>query len=379
VITDLLQLKLHRLRVRLEAFDFKLRLDALSFAFYRADYYRYLADMIEGTQGAKSLLRIFQEDAVRDAGTAQGRLSARWAREFARGGHLGRAFEKTLPAADIAVIATAQEEGDEKALPQALKELADNTDLQRKAITIVISTMLASLLGLTGLLSMLFLMPAVMVPKIKDAFSMVPPEDWPITAARLFKFADAISASWIWILISLIALVSVCIWSLGTVTGPVRMFLNKYGMAWAMYRDFQSIRMLSSLATAINPQTSAKSLRDGLAMQLPGASRWKRFHLEQMLAYVDSGTDNSMIFTTGTLDRRTEWYLCKVVDARGIDDALGFAKSRLETQIIKKLTVQSLVISWVLILMAILASIGMMLWVYAALDALAAAQQNLFY
>jgi hypothetical protein len=68
-----------------------------------------------------------------------------------------------------------------------------------------------------------------------------------------------------------------------------------------------------------------------------------------------------------------------VVDARGIDDALGFAKSRLETQIIKKLTVQSLVISWVLILMAILASIGMMLWVYAALDALAAAQQNLFY
>jgi hypothetical protein len=29
--------------------------------------------------------------------------------------------------------------------------------------------------------------------------------------------------------------------------------------------------------------------------------------------------------------------------------------------------------------MAIVASIGMMLWVYAALDALTAAQQNLFY
>lgn len=380
MIPESLRLKAEELRSKIEAMDFRLRADALWFsAFGRADYYRFLADMIEGTQGTKPLIRIFQDDATRFAGAARGRLSARWARQFARGGNLARTFSKTLPAADIEVIATAQEQGDEDALQQALRELADNTDLQRKALSIVISTLLASLFSLVALLAMVLLTPGVMVPRLQSAFSLVPPEDWPAIAAKLFRFAEVIDASWLMISMLSIALVAGCFWSLGSLTGPARLFFDRYGLIWGMYRDFQSIRTLSSLATAVSQKTAAKGLREGLAMQVPGASRWKRHHLEQMLAYVDSGTDNSLIFTTGTLDTDTAWYLQDLIESRGMEDALAFVKTRLETRVIKKLSVQSLVISWVLILGVIAAATGLMLWIYAAIDALSAALQNQFY
>lgn len=379
MILETLRLRVRRVRSRLEGFDLPLRADGLMFSLFRADYYRFLADMIEGTQGSKPLSRIFQDDAARFAGVARGRLSARWAHQFARGGSLGRTFNKTLPAADVAVIETAQQQGDEDALSRALKEMAANTDLQRKALSIVIGTMLASVGSLAALVAMVLCTPGFMVPKIKDAFSLLSPEDWPLTAARLFHFADVINASWLWILIVVVAAASACIWSLGNLTGPTRLILDRYGLIWGMYRDFQSIRTLSSLATAINQKTAAKGLREALAMQLPGASRWKRFHLEQMLAFVDSGIDNSMIFTTGTLDQNTTWYLQDLIESRGMEDALAFVKTRLEERVIKKLSLQSLVLSWVLILSVIAAASGLMLWLYAAIDSLSSALQNQFY
>lgn len=376
---ETLALKARSVWLRLEKLDLQLRFDAIRFSFSRADYYRFLADMLEGTQGAKSLLRIFQDDSNRFAGTARGRLSERWARRFARGGNLGRTFNKTLPSQDVAVIETAQEQGDEEALIESLRELAANTDLQRKALGIVIATMLSSTIGLAVLMAMVLSTPGFIVPKLRDAFSLVPSEDWPITAARLFHFADFIAASWLWVVLCTLTLASVCYWSLGNLTGPLRLTLDKYGLIWGMYRDFQSIRTLSNLATAINQKTASKGLRESIAMQLPGASRWKRHHLEQMLAYVDTGADNALIFTTGTLDKKNEWYIQDLVDSRGLQDALMVVKTRLEERIIKKLTLQSLALSWVLIVVVIAAAIGLMLWIYAALDGLSAAQQNLFY
>lgn len=359
--------------------DLSLRLDALSFSFSRADYYRFLADMLEGTQGSKALIRIFQDDAERFAGSTRGRLSTHWAAQFARGGHLGRTFNKTLPAADVAVIETAQQQGDENALGQALLELAANADLQLKAVGIVLSTMLASLISLAALLAVLLATPILLVPKLQDAFSLLPQEDWPVIARRLFHFSDFIAAGWLWIIVGTIALVGTCIWSLGNLTGPVRLLFDKWGLLWGMHRDFESIRTLAGLATAIGQKTG-KGLREGLAMQLPGASRWKRYHLEQMLAYVDAGTkDISLIFTTGILDQATTWYLQDLIDSRGLEDALAFVKARLDERVIKKLTRQSLVLSWTLMLTTIAASIALMLWLYACIDSLTASMQTLYY
>lgn len=360
--------------------DLRLRLDALSFSFSRADYYRFLADMLEGTQGSKALIRIFQDDAERFAGSTRGRLSTRWAAQFARGGNLGRTFNKTLPAADVAVIETAQQQGDENALGQALLELAANADLQLKAVGIVLSTMLASLFSLAALLAVLLMTPTLLVPKLQNAFSLLPEENWPVIASRLFHFSDFIAAGWLWIVVGTIAVVSACIWSLSNLTGPIRLFFDKWGLIWGMHRDFESIRTLAGLATAIGQKTAAKGLREGLAMQLPGASRWKRYHLEQMLAYVDAGTkDTSLIFTTGTLDQEMTWYLQDLIDSRGLEDALAFVKARLDVRVIKKLTRQSLVLSWSLMLATIAASSALMLWLYACIDSLSAALQTVYY
>ena len=60
-----------------------LRLDALRFRALRADYYEYLADLVEGTQGRKSLRDIFDDDAHRyGRRTVRGRLSRYWAAAY---------------------------------------------------------------------------------------------------------------------------------------------------------------------------------------------------------------------------------------------------------------------------------------------------------
>ena len=83
-----------------------LRLDALRFRALRADYYEYLADLVEGTQGRKSLRDIFDDDAHRyGRRTVRGRLSRYWAAAYLEaGGDLGVAWSGTLPAEECLVL-----------------------------------------------------------------------------------------------------------------------------------------------------------------------------------------------------------------------------------------------------------------------------------
>ena len=91
----------------------RLRWDALRFRAQRADYYDYLADVVEGTQGRKSLRDIFEDDARRyGPDTVRGRLCLHWAGAYLdAGGDLGVAWSETLPHNECRLLSCVQEEG----------------------------------------------------------------------------------------------------------------------------------------------------------------------------------------------------------------------------------------------------------------------------
>ncbi|MEC4242039.1 MULTISPECIES: hypothetical protein [Pseudomonas] len=353
------------------------KIAAFIFAGNRSDYYLYLADTIAGTLGRKSLVNIFDSDVVRYGKSARGKLSQHWSKQYTDGGgSLQKTFAGTLPDEDVAVLDTLLRSGGERALENALRDLAENSELLSKARMIIFVTMLASLVCLGMTMITVIAMPIYTVPKITEAFSMLPYEFYPKNAKDLVGFAEFVKSSTSMIVMVTVAVVAVIMWSLSFVTGKPRLYLDKYGIFWALYRDFQNIRFLSTLAALVREgDKTALNLKLAIEMQLKGASRWKKYHLDQILSYVSRGRVGPEIFTTGIMDQKMQWYIADLVESRGLSEALQVVKERLKDRVLKRITKQAAILAWSLMISAILVSGYLMMWHMTVIDDLRRALQ----
>lgn len=353
------------------------KIASLIFSAKRADYYRFLADMMEGTKGRVSIRDIFLGDARRYGTTARGKLSLYWARRFDEGGSLLRTFKGTLPAHEIAILDTLQKQSGEGALEDGLRDLASNTALVNSARTTLLTTMAASLVCISLVLAMVIAMPSFTVPQLVNAFNMLPADYMPNSANSLISFADYVSANWLMITLTIIGFIAACFWSMSNLTGHVRLFLDKYFIIWGIHRDFESVRFLSNLAAVLRKRGNKTiGLREAIAMQMAGASRWRSHHIHRMLEIIDGGETGAPVFNTGMLDQETAWYISDLISSRGLEDALQFVKERLETRVLARIKVQSSVLSWVLMIVAITISAYLMFWHVVAIDDMRIALQQ---
>lgn len=357
--------------------SFDLRIATFLFAGARADYYRYLADMLEGTRGRMSLKEIFLNDARRYGNSPRGKLSRHWANTFGLGGSFERTFRGTLPRQDIAVLGTLQQIGAEGALEDGLRDLADNTALVAQARGAALSAMAASLVCLGLVIALVLTMPAFTVPKIVNAFSMMPLSEFPQTALDLIDFADFVSANWLNICVATAVTVFLVVWSLTNMTGSLRAFCDRYLVIWGIHRDFESVRFLSVLAAMLRKRGNRSvGLRTAVVMQFDGASRWKKHHLTKMLNMIDTGDTGPALFNTGMVDRDTSFYIADLIYSRGIEDALQYVRSRLESRVMNRIKRQSMLLSWVLMMSSITLSALLMFWHMLAIDAMRTALQQ---
>jgi hypothetical protein len=353
------------------------KLASIQFASNRGDYYLYLADTIEATRGRKGLIDIFNSDVERYKKTARGKLSMHWARKFdTSGGNLKKTFAGTIPLEDAVILDTLQQAGGEKSLENALRDLADNSTLIAKARNILLATMASSLVVMLMTLLTVILMPMYTVPKITEIFSMLPFEDYPPKAAALVNFAAFVKNYALGLTAGFFALIVAVVISLPLITGPARKYFDKYGLVWGLYRDFQSIRFLSTLAALVRKSGNATTnLQEAIDMQKHGASRWKKYHLNKMGALIGRGVVGPELFATGIMDQKMEWYLADLIESRGIAEALQFVKDRLKERVIKRITVQSLFMAWTLMMGSMAASGYLLFWHMEAVDGLRRALQ----
>jgi len=355
----------------------KVKLWSLYFAPKRADYYRYLADMIKDTKGRSTLKEIFSQDAIRYGGSVRGLLSAHWANRFDQGGWLAHTFEGSIPAEDVAFLVTLQQAGGIGALEEGFRDLANNTALVNKARSVAIMTTIASVISLGMLVALVFAMPMITVPKIEEAFTMLPPDQYPAPAASLFAFSAFVSNYWALISVSIAAVAGSCWYSLSHLTGKPRDLLNRYGVIWGMYRDFQSIRFLSGLASIVRKRGNGSNLlREAIEMQSAGASPWKQDQVKAMLKIIDGGHVGAKVFSTGILEPEMEWFLSDMIRSRGMDEGLQFVRARLEERVINRIERKSVIFSWILMLSTICAAAYLMFWHFEAIDSMKSALQN---
>ncbi|MDH4602340.1 hypothetical protein JW321_06200 [Pseudomonas syringae pv. papulans] len=355
------------------------KLRSILFSSKRSDYYLYIADIIKSTKGQLNFKQIFINDAARYKGKSRGHLSAHWYQQFnSSGGNLKQTFSGTLPQEDVELLDALQRLGGLNALEGGFSDLAHNSGVVNKARTQLIATTFAAFAAMMVVVALVLIIPPFTVPTIRNSFSMIPDEDLPASARRLFGFSDFIDAYWFLIFATAVGIMGLCYWSFSNMTGKLRIFFDKYGFAWSMYRDFQSLRFITSLGSMTKPRGNVTmGLLDAIKLQLRGASRWKRYHVNQMVAMVQGGNASSDIFATGMVDVETYFYLDDLTRSRGFDDALQYVRTRIESRVLKRIQVQSQILSWVLMMTAISVSSYIMLWHYQVIEDLRMSMQML--
>ncbi|WP_122377650.1 hypothetical protein [Pseudomonas cannabina] len=355
------------------------KLRSILFSSKRSDYYLYIADIIKSTKGQLNFKQIFINDAARYKGKSRGHLSAHWYQQFnSSGGNLKQTFSGTLPQEDVELLDALQRLGGLNALEGGFSDLAHNSGVVNKARTQLIATTFAAFAAMMVVVALVLIIPPFTVPTIRNSFSMIPDEDLPASARRLFGFSDFIDAYWFLIFSTAVGIMGLCYWSFSNMTGKMRIFFDKYGFAWSMYRDFQSLRFITSLGSMTKPRGNVTmGLLDAIKLQLRGASRWKRYHVNQMVAMVQGGNASSDIFATGMVDVETYFYLDDLTRSRGFDDALQYVRTRIESRVLKRIQVQSQILSWVLMMTAISVSSYIMLWHYQVIEDLRMSMQML--
>lgn len=349
----------------------RLRVDALRFAGMRADYYEYLADMLDGLQGRKTLRDLFEDDACRHGdGSVRGRLARQWSQTLeSRGGDLAMAWAGTMPPAELALLHAAQA-GGAGALTAALRDLARAARVVEQCVRIFRDTLMAGAAALAVALVLAGAVPYFTAPRLQAVFQGVPPAYHGTLTRGLFAFAEAVrhglpllaacAAGGTWLLL----------WSLPNLVGPWRQRLDGW-LVWRLYRDVNAIRFLAMLAVLVRPRGNVDiRLRQALVMQADQARPWLSWHIRAMVARIDAGMVGADSFDTGMIDRRVWWYLSDMIAAHGMAAGLDRAADRVERRALAQVARQAQAMRWGLLLGAVAAVIALALWHYGAIDEL---------
>ena len=341
----------------------KIVIAAWSFRSRRADYYAYLADLIDATSGSKTLHTVFQDDAQRySPGSVRGRLSLVWLERFPQvGGDLFATWFGTLPTDDLLAIRSAQYVGAD-ALTRTLRQLADVVALVDEARSALFGTVFVGIAGFLLAIASVFAIPIFTVGHLKNVFSAVPEQYFDSWTRALFATSDWLGWIWPYLGAGLLVAMVVFLWLFPNWIGPWRDKADLWG-PWAFYRRIQTVRFISLLAVTLSPSgCHSARLRDAIGLQERGASAWFGRHLYLMLARLELGSHTIDALDTGLVDKEIWWYFTDLLHTIGLDEALQRTRLRTQTHALALIKTQAVFIRWGLLLFALTTVLGVAFW-----------------
>lgn len=343
--------------------------DGWRFGRARRHYYDYLAALLQGTHGARTLKQVFAADARRYGNASpRGRLSRRWLELFqTAGGDLYATWIGVFPVAELAVLRSAQLRGNET-LVATLGEMSRVLGVLDKARAILWSSLATAVIAMAILALTLLATPWLTVPRLRDTFDVIPAEYHGAATRSLFAFADTVGGAWPLVLAGLVVLPWLAALSFGRHTGRLRSALDTLG-PWRVYRQVQALRFLALLAVALGrDEHGTTRLRLALSLQLAGGTPWMSGHIAAMLARVDTGEVGAAIFDTGLMDPPQVWFLDDMIAARGLVEGLRRCGEWVERHVLGTVARQAATMRWCLLLGTVAGVLALALWHYAVID-----------
>lgn len=332
----------------------KIATAALFFRGERAEYYEYLADLIDTTGGGKTFQSIFQDDASRySLSTSRGMLSRLWLARFPQsGGDLFSTWSGTLPLEDLLAIQSAQYAG-AQALTKTLRQLAGVVRLVDQARGLLWTTAFVGIAGLVVASVSIVSIPLFTVRQLKKVFAAVPSDYFLVWTKALFSTSEILGEIWPLLLAIFIISVWALAWSFSNWTGGLRKFADTVG-PWAFYRRVQTIRFVALLIVTLSPGGSQSArLRNAIALQIQGATPWFASHLYLMVKRLELGGDAADALDTGLIDPEIWWYFTDLARTLGLDEALVRTRFRTEVHALRKIKTQAQYLRWFSLLLAL--------------------------
>ncbi|WLW63627.1 hypothetical protein RA224_09450 [Achromobacter aegrifaciens] len=335
---------------------------ARKFSRQRADWYEYLADIAEDTQGKRTILSILDGDAQRYGRSARGILSAYWAHKIVETGNIGRTLHGTLPPKEVAEFVSLQSQ-DQAVLSSGLRDMAGIVRLNSKLRGILATTLLTSVLAVILLWLVIMVgIPYFSAPMIIDALPAVPRAYLSPYSQAFFDLAEWIRQSGVWLWVTTLVIAIAFQLSFPYLDGPIRRLLDGWG-PYGLYRDVQGIGVISTAATAVKPRTGkTMQLRDAIELQLEGASRWLTGRLQAIQHRLEDSKAGAQVFDVGLMDRETYWYLEDLASTLGLDAALQRTRHRMESVVLKRVEKKANFFRWVILLSAVFAMASILGW-----------------
>lgn len=336
---------------------------AISFRAQRADYYEYLADLIDATAGTKTLQNIFYDDVSRYCATSsRGLLSRVWLDRFPQaGGDLFSTWAGTLPLEDLLAIRSAQYLG-AQALTRTFRQLAGVVRLIDHAQSVLLTTAFAGIAGLIVAIGSVLSIPFFSAKQLQKVFAAVPAEYFSSWTKALFATADILSLIWPIVCGGLLLFALIAFWSFAHWTGSLRSVADKFG-PWAFYRRVKTVRFVALLAVTLTPGGSQGArLRDAIALQMQGATPWFSNHLHVMATRLDLGAHAIDAMDTSLIDSEIWWYFTDLTLTLGLDEALNRTRLRTEGHALKRIQTQAVYLRWVALLLSLMIVLCIAFW-----------------
>ncbi len=337
----------------------------------RGDYYRYLADLIDGTNGTKTLFHIFQDDARRIGHrNCRGALSELWLRRYPiSGGDLFATWFGSFPLDDLIAVQNAQHMG-AHALVATFRKLADVSSLLDRAKSTFLQTALVGFAAVLVAVGALMAIPLYTADHLAKVFSAVPPELFGPWTNALQSCAALLRALWFFVLLLLLSLVGAMSWSLPNWIGAARHRFDQWGV-WLFYRRVHSIRFLSLLGVVLNRHGNASTrLRHALLLQSRRINPWLASHLRNMVEHLDRGASVTEALDSGLIDTEIWWYFVDMVSTFGLDKALERTCERLGATSLQSIRRQAIFLRWTLLMFALSIVLAVLFWHFRVFDEL---------
>src|SRR5699024_10757272 len=167
-------------------------------------------------------------------------------------------------------------------------------------------------------------------------------------------------------------------WSFPNMTGRLRQGLDRI-LWWEMYRSVHALRFALFLRVALGtPEQAHTRLRAAFLMQVPGANRWLRAHLHNMLQHLAQGRAGVECLDTGLFRADHFWFLSDMTQARGLPVALELMAERLRHYVLVTVQRRALMLRWLMLLGCVSYGLVLVLWHYLVIDELRQAMAMVF-
>jgi type II secretory pathway component PulF len=364
-----------------EKAPFAVRSAASSFSKHRAEYYKYLASMLEASKGNTKFSTLFDRDAQRYAGKPKGVLCAYWCdRYMNNGGNLGDAWEGTLPDDEIAIVRVAQDAGAD-AILYALKDMARVAALADKIKSEVMGTMMAAIIGLAIGVVMLTVFPIFSSKKLQEIYSFIPLDQWGPKGTAFNQHAQrVIDYGGYWV-IGFGMVVAYLFWTIENLTGPVRDWLDRKVVLYRAIRDIKGALFLSTMSTLTRRRGNVMfTLQESLTAFAQNArSAWLRWRVEQIIEGIDqTGAIGTEAFNTPLLSQEMYFYMRDTQEALGFADGFVETGKYVESTILEGIIKRMTVYRWLLLLVGVMSVVLVMGWQFSIIYEMKGVMQNYY-